>query len=146
MELSQILEILGFLTGGAGLNYLFLWKTNKLKAKNEAENIGADVASKNFAVHRDQSEYLLEKLTQYQREYYNLEDEHRERIKKFQEELTTSQRKFSEVVNRKCEELAELKSKITYLKGISCYKTICENRIRQNPNKIHKEETNDNNK
>lgn len=140
MEISQILEILGFLTGGAGLNYLFLWKTNRLKAKNEADDIGADVATKTFAMQKDQSEYLIEKLTQYQKDYYTLEDAHRERMRKFQEELTLSQREFSEIINKKCEELAVLRSKVTYLKGIRCYNTICQKRIRVNPNKKEKDE------
>lgn len=133
MEISQILEVLGFLTGGAGLNYLFLWKTNKLKAKNEADEIGADVATKTFAISKDQSEYLMEKLAQYQKDYYLLEDEHRKRIRQIQEELTASQRKFSETINKKCEELVKLKTKIAYYKGIRCYDLDCPKRTKERP-------------
>lgn len=132
--LEKIGTALGLLTGGAGLNYLVLWKTNKLKAKNEADTIGAEAAQKSFAVNRDQSEYLIEKLNQYQKEYYNLEDSYRERMKKLQNELIESQRQFTQEINKKCQEIVNLKSEIIYLKGIRCYRE-CKDRIKENPYK-----------
>lgn len=161
----QIIEIVGLLLGGTGLgaflNHLFLLKSNKKKGEYEAEIIGAESEKKTFDVQKDQSEYLIEKLTQYQKEYYTLEDEHREQMKNllqemkvqqdsflersraFENKISDMQREFNEKISKKCEEIAQLKSAVTYYKGLRCYKTDCKNRICENPdNKIK----NDNNK
>ena len=146
--MSQLIEILGLIIGGivsgGGISYFFFWKAQKKKVNNEADEVGAEAAQKTFAVSKDQSEYLIEKLTQYQKDYYSLEDEHRtrmksyqdemaEREKKFQDDMIISSREFSEKINAKCTEIAALKSEITYLKGLRCYKSDCLIRIKENP-------------
>ena len=41
----------------------------------------------------------------------------------------------SQAISAKCNEVASLKSKVTYLKGIRCYNFTCKNRIMVNPDK-----------
>lgn len=41
----------------------------------------------------------------------------------------------SKAIADKCTEIASLKSKVTYLKGIRCYNFTCANRIKENPDK-----------
>lgn len=140
------IALLGCVLGGAGIteliNYLVTWKSSKLKAQKEAEEVGADVAKKNFEVNKDQSEYLLDKLNKYEREYYELNDRYRDRVTKLQNELDTASREFNEKINEKCNEIASLKSEIIYLKGIRCYNSNCMVRVIENPDKKKKEDGN----
>jgi hypothetical protein len=41
----------------------------------------------------------------------------------------------SQAISAKCNEIATLKSKVTYLKGIRCYNFTCKHRTITNPDK-----------
>lgn len=41
----------------------------------------------------------------------------------------------SQAISNKCNEIASLKSQVTYLKGLRCYNSVCSQRIKINPDK-----------
>lgn len=131
MSIEWILGIISGVFGGLNIFQFIFWRSEEKKLKAEAESAVTDAKQKNIDLQQDQYDFLLEKLTKYQEEYYALAD-------KMQEEM----KKHVMQINIKCNEISELKSKLIYFKGLRCYKSDCPMRIKTNikDNNIEKED------
>lgn len=134
MELSIIVKILSILfSGGIGalLMQLYTAKVNKKKLAAEAEEAAASASRKKQDNRQDAFETMYQQLNKCIADYTAISEEyrkHREKMRKYEEAVQAQ-------IHDKCVELAAMKAKITYLKGIRCYNTLCPNRIRENPDK-----------
>ena len=114
MEWDVVTTFLLSALGGLNIFQIFFWKQKKRKEEAEVIQAETDAKAKTIELQQDQYTYLIDTLNRVQQDYYNLDEKARQLIIDIQE---------------KCSEIAILKSKITYLKGISCYRTNCEIRI-----------------
>ena len=134
MDTNTITDVLSLLFGGgvgAVLMQLYTAKVNKSKLAAETEDTLAEVARKKQDNLQDAFDTMYQELNQCLKDYTAISEEyreHREKMRKYEESV-------QEQIHNKCVELAELKSKITYLKGIRCYNTICPHRVRTNPDR-----------
>lgn len=134
MDTNTITDILSLLFGGgvgAVLMQLYTAKVHKGKLVAETEDTLTEVARKKQDNLQDAFDTMYQELNQCMKDYTAISEEyreHREKMRKYEESV-------QEQIHNKCVELAELKSKITYLKGIRCYNTICPHRVRTNPDR-----------
>ena len=124
-----ILGILASLLAGTNVYQLFCYRSMKEKLGAEAKTATVEAKSKEIDLHQDQYDYLLTKLSDFQRQYFELSS-------RLQQETQS----HLEAINAKCNELAELKSKLIYFKGLRCYRSDCSHRIRINPEDNKKQE------
>lgn len=115
--------------GGANIWQFIYYKTQRDKLRAEADKLKAmadeekvNAKHKGLDLMQDQADYLLEKLNTVQADYVAL-----------QSQMRTEMANHTMTINTKCNEIAELKSKVIYLKGIRCYKSDCSLRISVNP-------------
>lgn len=120
--MDWILGIIATSLGGLNIFQIIYYKTQRDKLRAEADGATVEAKKKDIDLQQDQYDYLLSKLSKFQEDYFALFD-------KIQNEA----RIHSEVINTKCNEISELKSKIIYYKGLRCYKSDCSARICQNP-------------
>jgi hypothetical protein len=113
-----ILTIATTLLGGLNIFQVIFWRVEKRKMNADASALEADAKHKGIDLQQDQYDYLLEKLSTFQTEYFEL-----------LEKVQKGAKEHAELINTKCNEIAELKSKLTYYRGISCYKSDCSTRI-----------------
>lgn len=134
MDTNAIIDVLSLLFGGgigAVLMQLYTAKVNKSKLVAETEDTLTEVARKKQDNLQDAFDTMYQELNQCMKDYTAISEEyreHREKMRKYEESVQKQ-------IHDKCIELAELKSKITYLKGIRCYNTTCLSRIRTNPDR-----------
>lgn len=134
MDTNTITDILSLLFGGsigAVLMQLYTAKVNKRKLVAEAEDALTDVARKKQDNLHDAFDSMYQELNQCMKDYTAISEEyreHREKMRKYEESVQAQ-------IHDKCVELAELKSKVAYLKGIRCYNTTCAYRILTNPDR-----------
>lgn len=117
-----ILGTLASLLVGTNIYQLMENRSMRQKIKAEAKSAAVDAEHKEIDLHQDQYDYLLTKLSEFQNQYFELSS-------KLQQET----QRHLEAINKKCNELAELKSKLVYFKGLRCYRSDCSKRIRINP-------------
>lgn len=125
-------ELLGIITSLlAGMNVLQFIFWRKTKRKYEAETAKTEVETEQAKtdLHQDQYDYVNEQLSKIQQEYYDLAARYRETMTKHLMEI-----------DEKCNEIAELKSKLVYFKGLRCYRSDCNIRIKESPYKKAKGE------
>lgn len=130
IELSTILTYIFGTT--SVLEFLYIgseWK----KRNAEAESAKTDSKQKSIDLQQDQYDYLLEKLTKYQEDYFALGEKMKEETNRHANEMSEATMRFMATINDKCNEIAELKSQIVYFKGLRCYRSECQVRIRTNP-------------
>ena len=134
MDTNVLTDVLSLLFGGgigAVLMQLYTAKVNKSKLIAETEDTLTEVARKKQDNLQDAFDTMYQELNQCMKDYTTISEEyreHREKMRKYEESV-------QEQIHDKCIELAELKSKITYLKGIRCYNTTCPHRVRTNPDR-----------
>lgn len=134
-DLNSLIEIISLLFGGgigAAIMQLYTAKVNKNKLAAEAEDTMTEVARKKQDALQDAFDTMYQELNQCLKDYTAISEEyreHREKMRKYEESV-------QEQIHTKCVELAELKSKVTYLKGIRCYNTLCPHRIKTNPDRL----------
>lgn len=130
----MILQLLSLLFGGgvgAGIMQLYTAKINKQKLAVEVQDALTEIERKKQDNMQDAFDTVYQELNKCLTDYTAISQEyreHREKMRKYEESV-------QEQIHAKCVELAELKSKITYLKGIRCYDTLCPHRISVNPDK-----------
>lgn len=117
-----ILTIVTTLLGGLNIFQVIFWKVEKRKMSADASALEAEAKHKGIDLQQDQYDYLLEKLSTFQTEYFEL-----------LEKVQKGAKEHAELINTKCNEISELKSKIVYYKGLRCYKSDCSGRISHNP-------------
>lgn len=124
--LDTILSILVALLGGVNIfQFLFLRSTKK-KYEAEAEKVKTAADHDKLDLHQDQYDYVNAQLTKIQQEYYDLASRYRETMTAHLLEI-----------DGKCNEIAELKSKLTYFKGLRCYRSDCPTRTQESPYREH---------
>jgi hypothetical protein len=117
-----LLGVLATSLSGINIFQFIYYKTQRDKLRADANAATADAKHKDIDLQQDQYDYLLAKLTKFQVDYFEL-----------LEKVQSDSREHSEVINIKCNEIAELKSKLIYYKGLKCYKSDCSLRIVINP-------------
>lgn len=134
MEFSLITELIGIIGGGglgAILMQLYTAKVNKTKLIKEVEDAHVDIERKKQDNHHDAFDSMYQQLNRCMEDYTALSDayrDHREKSRQYEESVQAQ-------IQEKYNELASLKAKIIYLKGIRCYDTLCPKRIKVNPDK-----------
>lgn len=115
----------------AGLNiFQFVYpRLTKRRIEADTKSSELDTSQKAVDLAQDQYDYVLKQLTKYQTEYFALLDR-----------VQTSARTHTEEIEQKCNEIAGLKSKVAYFRGIRCYRCDCGQRIREYQKQNEKEE------
>ena len=129
--LEWILPIIGSGGLGAAITYIFTFNSKKKQA--EAEQSLVEVQHKKEDLKQDQYDFLQKTCDKYIKDYHELESDFRKQLQGLRGEIDKVSFEKSKAIADKCTEIAELKSKVTYLKGIRCYNFICQHRIKQNP-------------
>lgn len=121
---ETFLAILSALLGGVNILQLIFFRSTKKKYSAEAQKAEVEVQQAKADMHQDQYDYVNEQLSKIQQEYYSLAAKYRETMTAHLQEI-----------DQKCNEIAELKSKLVYFKGLRCYCSDCANRIKESPYK-----------
>lgn len=119
---DAFLSILIALLGGVNIFQIFFLRSTKKKYEAEAEKAHTEAQQGKVSLQQDQYDYVNEQLSKIQGEYYNLADKYRKTMTDHLQEI-----------DGKCNEIAELKSKLVYFKGLRCYRSDCGERIRESP-------------
>ena len=122
---------------GAVITYIFTFKAKKLQAEAEAESTEIEVEHKKQDLKQDQYDFLQKTCDKYIKDYHILENDFRKQLQVLRDEIDKVSLEKSKAISDKCTEIAELKSKVTYLKGICCYNFTCQHRIKTNQENVH---------
>ena len=120
---------------GAAITYLLTINSKRKQENAKAEDAEVEVAQKKENLHQDQYEYLQKTCDKYIKDYHELEGDFRKQMSEIRDQMDNLIMEKSKLISNKCNEIAELKSKVTYLKGIRCYNFTCPQRIKENPDK-----------
>lgn len=133
--LEWALAVIGSGGIGAVVTYICTFKSKKKQVEAEAESSMVNVEQKKTDLKQDQYDYLWKTCDKYIKDYHELEGDFRKQIQELREQMDKLMLEKSQAISAKCNEVASLKSKVTYLKGIRCYNFTCKNRIMINPDK-----------
>ena len=123
---------------GAAITYILTFKSKRIQAMAEAESTEIEVEHKKQDLKQDQYDFLQKTCDKYIKDYHTLENDFRKQLQALRDEIDKLSLEKSKAISDKCNEIAELKSKVTYLKGIRCYNFTCQHRIKNNPeNNVH---------
>lgn len=118
---------------GAAITYILTFKSKRLQAMAEAESTEVEVEHKKQDLKQDQYDFLQKTCDKYIKDYHTLENDFRKQLQTLRDEIDKISLEKSKAISNKCTEIAELKSKVTFLKGIRCYNFTCQHRIKNNP-------------
>lgn len=118
---------------GAAITYILTFKSKRLQAMAEAESTEVEVEHKKQDLKQDQYDFLQKTCDKYIKDYHTLENDFRKQLQTLRDEIDKISLEKSKAISDKCTEIAELKSKVTFLKGIRCYNFTCQHRIKNNP-------------
>ena len=121
---ETLLSIIATLFLGVNVFQFIFWRKTKRKYEAETAKAEAEAGQAQTDLHQDQYDYVNEQLSKIQKEYYDLAARYRETMTQHLMEI-----------DQKCNEIAELKSKLVYFKGLRCYRSDCELRIKESPYK-----------
>lgn len=133
--LEWALAVIGSGGIGAVITYICTFKSKKKQVEAEAESSIVDVQQKKTDLKQDQYDYLQKTCDKYIKDYHELEGDFRKQISELRGQMDKIMLEKSQAISAKCNEIAPLKSKVTYLKGIRCYNFTCKHRIMTNPDK-----------
>ena len=117
---------------GAAITYILTFKYKRLQAMAEAESTEVEVEHKKQDLKQDQYDFLQKTCDKYIKDYHTLENDFRKQLQTLRDEIDKISLEKSKAISDKCNEIAELKSKVTFLQGIRCYNFTCQNRIKNN--------------
>ena len=117
---------------GAAITYILTFKSKRLQAMAEAESTEVEVEHKKQDLKQDQYDFLQKTCDKYIKDYHILENDFRKQLQTLRDEIDKISLEKSKAISDKCNEIAELKSKVTFLQGIRCYNFTCQNRIKNN--------------
>ena len=117
---------------GAAITYVLTFKSKRLQAMAEAESTEVEVEHKKQDLKQDQYDFLQKTCDKYIKDYHTLENDFRKQLQTLRDEIDKISLEKSKAISDKCNEIAELKSKVTFLQGIRCYNFTCQNRIKNN--------------
>lgn len=118
---------------GAAITYILTFKSKRIQAMAEAESTEVEVEHKRQDLKQDQYDFLQKTCDKYIKDYHTLENDFRKQLQTLRDEIDKVSLEKSKAISDKCTEIAELKSKVTFLKGIRCYNFTCQHRIKNNP-------------
>ena len=127
MTLEWILVTATAMLGGVNVFQLVYYRTQRDKMRAEADGMAVDAQHKGLDLMQDQADYLIKQLNTMQEEYISMQKMVREQFAE-----------HTSAITEKCNEIAALKSKVVYLKGLRCYKSDCSMRITNNENELNK--------
>ena len=123
---------------GAAITYVLTFKSKRIQAMAEAESTEVEVEHKKQDLKQDQYDFLQKTCDKYIKDYHTLENDFRKQLQTLRDEIDKISLEKSKAISDKCNEIAELKSKVTFLQGIRCYNFTCQHRIKNNPeNNVH---------
>lgn len=117
---------------GAAITYILTFKSKRLQAMAEAESTEVEVEHKKQDLKQDQYDFLQKTCDKYIKDYHTLENDFRKQLQTLRDEIDKISLEKSKAISDKCNEIAELKSKVTFLQGIRCYNFTCQNRVKNN--------------
>ena len=117
---------------GAAITYILTFKSKRIQAMAEAESTEVEVEHKRQDLKQDQYDFLQKTCDKYIKDYHTLENDFRKQLQTLRDEIDKISLEKSKAISDKCNEIAELKSKVTFLQGIRCYNFTCQNRIKNN--------------
>lgn len=117
---------------GAAITYILTFKSKRIQAMAEAESTEVEVEHKKQDLKQDQYDFLQKTCDKYIKDYHTLENDFRKQLQTLRDEIDKISLEKSKAISDKCNEIAELKSKVTFLQGIRCYNFTCQNRIKNN--------------
>lgn len=117
---------------GAAITYVLTFKSKRIQAMAEAESTEVEVEHKKQDLKQDQYDFLQKTCDKYIKDYHTLENDFRKQLQTLRDEIDKISLEKSKAISDKCNEIAELKSKVTFLQGIRCYNFTCQNRIKNN--------------
>lgn len=117
---------------GAAITYILTFKSKRLQAMAEAESTEVEVEHKKQDLKQDQYDFLQKTCDKYIKDYHTLENDFRKQLQTLRDEIDKISLEKSKAISDKCNEIAKLKSKVTFLQGIRCYNFTCQNRIKNN--------------
>lgn len=117
---------------GAAITYILTFKSKRIQAMAEAESTEVEVEHKKQDLKQDQYDFLQKTCDKYIKDYHTLENDFRKQLQVLRDEIDKVSLEKSKAISDKCTEIAELKSKVTFLQGIRCYNFTCQNRIKNN--------------
>ena len=117
---------------GAAITYILTFKSKRIQAMAEAETTEVEVEHKKQDLKQDQYDFLQKTCDKYIKDYHTLENDFRKQLQTLRDEIDKISLEKSKAISDKCNEIAELKSKVTFLQGIRCYNFTCQNRIKNN--------------
>ena len=117
---------------GAAITYVLKFKSKRIQAMAEAESTEVEVEHKKQDLKQDQYDFLQKTCDKYIKDYHTLENDFRKQLQTLRDEIDKISLEKSKAISDKCNEIAELKSKVTFLQGIRCYNFTCQNRIKNN--------------
>lgn len=117
---------------GAAITYVLTFKSKRIQAIAEAESTEVEVEHKKQDLKQDQYDFLQKTCDKYIKDYHTLENDFRKQLQILRDEIDKISLEKSKAISDKCNEIAELKSKVTFLQGIRCYNFTCQNRIKNN--------------
>lgn len=117
---------------GAAITYILTFKSKRIQAMAEAESTEVEVEHKKQDLKQDQYDFLQKTCDKYIKDYHTLENDFRKQLQVLRDEIDKISLEKSKAISDKCTEIAELKSKVTFLQGIRCYNFTCQNRIKNN--------------
>ena len=131
MNWTEILtDLITFFLGGGIASFVTV-KATQRKAAAEADRAKTSAEHDRLDLHQDQYDYVNAQLSKIQQEYYDLASRYRETMTAHLLEI-----------DGKCNEIAELKSKLTYFKGLRCYQSDCPSRVKDSPYRDHAKSNN----
>ena len=122
---------------GAAITYVLTFKSKRIQAMAEAESTEVEVEHKKQDLKQDQYDFLQKTCDKYIKDYHTLENDFRKQLQTLRDEIDKISLEKSKAISDKCNEIAELKSKVTYLKGIRCYNFTCQHRIKTSQEDVH---------
>ena len=131
MDSETLFIILSAVLASSNVAQIFYMKSYKKKKNAEADKAELDVSIKKYKFQDEQFQSILVRLGRYQEDYYKLQDT----MRKDRDEHEKKYREYNDQIHANCIEIAQLKSKIVYLKDLRCYDSSCNHRMRNNPEK-----------
>lgn len=129
------LTIIGSGGIGAAITYIMTINSRKKIANAEAQTAQAKADHEILDLKQDKYDYLQETLDKYIKDYHELEQYFRDRMRELRDNMNSIIKENSMAISEKCNEIAALKAQVTYLKGIRCYEFTCPKRVKENPDK-----------
>ena len=135
MLLEWSLAVIGRGGLGAAITYILTFKSKAAIANADAKIAQTKAEHEKLDLKQDRYDYLQETLDKYMKDYYALDEKFRNELDKVRDKINVITKTNSQAISEKCNEIAALKSQVTYLKGIRCYDFTCKKRIKENPDK-----------